>query len=71
MQLENIWTAIMALILGIGIGITFLPTMGTIIGINDPEVRIFLGVIVSITGFLALVNTPIDTVTQDDTGRTS
>lgn len=71
MQIENVWSGLIAIILGVFFGIAFYYVFSDIIGIVETPLKLFIAIIVGIVMFRMLIFIPIKAVTQDDTGRSS
>lgn len=69
MQIENLFSALIALIIGVFFGIAFYYVFSDLIGISDAPLKIFIAIIVGIVIFRISIFIPIKQITQDDVGR--
>lgn len=68
-SLDNVISGISSLIIGVVFGIIFYIIMGSIIGIAENEVKIFLSVIATLVIIYVVIGNPLEMFTTDDKGK--
>lgn len=71
MEIENVWIALLSMIVGIFFAIAFGPVFDGMIAIADVSARIFLGMSATILMYNILIRGPWSSILVDDKGRTN
>lgn len=70
-QIENLWSSLLALVIGISFGTAFYYVFADLINLAETPAKIFLAIIIGITMFRITLFIPIKAISQDDRGETS